>query len=760
MSTMFFLWLISSVFVLQAKPMVDPNSISKVHVVMSNHLDVGFTDFIVNVVNEYFDNYYPMVSELKTNLSASNITFQYLTHSWLLSLYLECPPNAGLHCPTEAQKQSLINNLLLDQTLTIHSFPFNSQNELYDKSLFEYGVWLSTHYIPSLISPSYTAPITLSQRDVPGITRSVIPILRKYNISAISIGCNGQSAPPAIPTAMNNSILGEIFLWKDEQSNTSIITLIHKGKYGGIEIRDGVYIENYDETILFDWNQDNKGPKNSSAYISDLKYIQTLYPNAKVVISTIDNYIQNLLKRPDIIQTLPVITDEIGDSWQYGASADPQKSAKFRIATQLRTQYLNQGKVSLNSNSFNNFSRFLLKNGEHTFGMHMLWNVSRNAWSNEALHKAVNKGNADVMTSIQSWNEQRRFGIDYALEALSISTNANEIELYNDIRKEYQYIDNIMEPDINNANKWNKIVNVSEVFEINNQLQIQFNSTTGSLCKLYDITKSVNYINYTNYGIQYGFASFLYTTRTEQDFDDWYPVQYGWFGPNSSCQHHKGFCKYGLQENANYSKHQNLKSKLIDLYRNVENKNVFMIEMNMGKQQMELQQNYGVASKMYSKFNFTDTENIDIEFILINKNYTRIPENLFLVFNGNVKYENCFVDKLGEEVDINHVLLNGTKHLHVAEIGGAVKCVFNDKKSAILVEGIDTGLVSFVPITNTVKTHNMYGTFPVPLNVSNDLQQGFGFVMFDNNWNTNYPYWSPFDPNEANSTFRFKLRLQ
>eukprot|EP01084_Bolivina_argentea_P044397 81699_1 len=91
---------------------VDPKTIKTVHVVASNHLDVGFTDYIVNVVNEYWDSYFPKVTQLKTQFASNKIPFTYLTHCWLLSLYLECPPNAGLHCPSNKQKQELITNLL------------------------------------------------------------------------------------------------------------------------------------------------------------------------------------------------------------------------------------------------------------------------------------------------------------------------------------------------------------------------------------------------------------------------------------------------------------------------------------------------------------------------------------------------------------------------------------------------------------------------------------------------------------------------
>ena len=49
---------------------------------------------------------------------------------------------------------------------------------------------------------------TLSQRDVPGLTRAVIPLLQKRNVSGVSVGQNSQCAPVNVPP---------IFVWRDNR---------------------------------------------------------------------------------------------------------------------------------------------------------------------------------------------------------------------------------------------------------------------------------------------------------------------------------------------------------------------------------------------------------------------------------------------------------------------------------------------------------------------------------------------------------------
>lgn len=62
------------------------------------------------------------------------------------------------------------------------------------------------------------APITMSQRDVPGATRGMIPLLVEMGIQAYSGGVNGASLPPHVPQA---------FVWRDEESGTDILGMVH-----------------------------------------------------------------------------------------------------------------------------------------------------------------------------------------------------------------------------------------------------------------------------------------------------------------------------------------------------------------------------------------------------------------------------------------------------------------------------------------------------------------------------------------------------
>lgn len=66
------------------------------HVVQACHLDVGFSDLAINVINKYFDSYFPEAITTATQLANDTSTeagLIFTTQSWLVSLYLDCPTN-------------------------------------------------------------------------------------------------------------------------------------------------------------------------------------------------------------------------------------------------------------------------------------------------------------------------------------------------------------------------------------------------------------------------------------------------------------------------------------------------------------------------------------------------------------------------------------------------------------------------------------------------------------------------------------------
>ena len=116
------LWLCSVlVIVVVGSSLSEPANIDTVHFVSTCHLDVGFADTAANVVNRqaekkrerfvllfpfssrYFDHYFhdSIATSQALRSRGGEEQLVFLTHSYLVYLYLDCPPNMGLHCPSK-----------------------------------------------------------------------------------------------------------------------------------------------------------------------------------------------------------------------------------------------------------------------------------------------------------------------------------------------------------------------------------------------------------------------------------------------------------------------------------------------------------------------------------------------------------------------------------------------------------------------------------------------------------------------------------
>lgn len=185
-------------------------NVSVVHVINSCHLDIGFADSAAGIVNRYFDKHIPYaanVGNAMRNPKAgatlfANRKLNFMFQAWIVSMFLNCPPDLGLHCPN-ASAVAAFEDAVAAGDITWHAFPHNAELAVMDPSLVEAGLALTWALDKRFnVSPKQT----LSQRDVPGLTRALVPLLKRAGVRSISIGANDGSTPPDVPAA---------FLWKD-----------------------------------------------------------------------------------------------------------------------------------------------------------------------------------------------------------------------------------------------------------------------------------------------------------------------------------------------------------------------------------------------------------------------------------------------------------------------------------------------------------------------------------------------------------------
>lgn len=125
------------------------------------------------------------------------------------------------------------------------------------------------------------------------------------------IGVNPASAVPSVPA---------LFRWQAD--NGDKINVMYNASYGEFsEIGDT------GTEVCFAHTGDNHGVQSADNIIEIFEDLRKEYPYAEIVAGNLNDL---ALAVREIEETLPIVTDEIGDSWIHGVGTDPKKVAQFR----------------------------------------------------------------------------------------------------------------------------------------------------------------------------------------------------------------------------------------------------------------------------------------------------------------------------------------------------------------------------------------------------------------------------------------------
>lgn len=309
----------------------------KVFVVSKTHLDLGFTDYAENIRQKYINEFIPQAVKLAKSVNTdSKKNFIWTTGSWLIK--------EALLYSNEKQKEELIS-ALKEGNIVPHAMPFTTHTELLDDDTLNYGLSI----VDGIDEIRGRKTVAAKMTDVPGHTKAIVPLLAKRGIKLLHIGVNGASAVPQVP---------ECFLWKC--GNDEII-VIYSGDYGGAFKCDLL-----DEVLYFDHILDNHGAPSPEKVLAKLDKIKEDFPGYEVEAATLDDYTEILWQ---VREKLPVIENEIGDTWIHGSASDPYKSAALRQLMNLKRKWLSDGTMERNTEEYVGFSDNLLCIAEHTCGM-------------------------------------------------------------------------------------------------------------------------------------------------------------------------------------------------------------------------------------------------------------------------------------------------------------------------------------------------------------------------------------------------------
>ncbi|KAL4430828.1 hypothetical protein ABPG75_006084 [Micractinium tetrahymenae] len=720
-----------------------------VRVVFSSHLDVGFTNTDAEVINLWFHQHYPraiqVAEELRKRGGPERLVF--LTHSWLVALYLDCPQHIGIRCPnsTEAFEAAVRRG-----DIYWHALPHVAQAELYDPPLLEAAVQLSQRLADRFGLPH---ALTMNQRDVPGLTRAAIPILGRQGVKALMVGVNGVSAPPAVPW-------NTPFWWRDEPSGTQLLSFWHPGGYSGdpVDSRDECVRAPGSRTRLcLSWNNDNLGPPSTGKVLRIFKQVRQQFPGARGVASTLDEYVKELLEQAPQMD-LPVVTAEIGDTWIHGVGSDPAKVAEYRALLRWRRGALQQH----GAEALRRFDTLLMKIPEHTWSVNVpLYLLDGWTWINEEFHREIrNLTNTGFIYTIGSWLRQRRY-IDWAVQALDGAAADEARQVVNAVRAGNR----VPEP---SATGFQAADLAQPLRFAGHHWAVTLSPETGAIVGLEP--QAADPGPGQQQGRQGGrkagpddaaalvglpaggslaspafpLAEVVYSTYSADNFVDYFDSyhfldNWGWFGAD--------FAKEGMPTDF---PQRNTTPQLQEVWdQQGEDGTLRLITMTAFRE--DLVEDAGAPQALWTEITApAGSRELQVAVTWELKTPTRLPEALWVRWRPDpaaVNASTWVLHKLGQPISPLEVILNGSRSLHA--VGDKGVSVQTAGGATLRIISLDAPLVS------------PGEPWPFPnLSKQPDLREGVAHNLANNIWGTNYPQWIPWRAEDATMRFRFVVRLE
>ena len=666
------------------------SEIKKVIVVCKTHLDIGFTDYASNVMDRYCNLYIPSALDLAWQVN----TPERKRFVWTVGSIL---PDYYLSHATDEQRARFEEAVRLGY-IRWHRLSCTTHTELMDQSLFTYGLSLAERLDQRFGLHTASAKMT----DVPGHTIAMVPLLCNHGVEYLHIGVNASSRLPKVP---------ELFRW---QLGDKEIIVHYAGGYGAdVTLDSGIALE-------FFHTNDNMGPPTPEQLDAFYEEMEAKYPNALIVAGTLDDFAEAL--RPER-EKLPIIKEEIGDTWIHGLGTDPYKVSCFRRLLQKKEEWLQTGALTEDSPAYQEMMHNLLLVTEHTWGMdvktHLLdfmhWKKEDFQKARAADHTAYSMLNpGPEEEAVTDWlmpadpavyeagssysrfeasHKEQRAYVEQAVKALPPALSAQVQDSF------FTRIPAFCTEAVFSPVSWDQ----------SGQAVLQLGNWTVALGKHGQITHLEHLTQQISTDCSLGLFSYeifggVTTQKCLKDYGRDLPLHQHWANLD--------FGKPGLQYLPEITDRQWYPEVAGICHQDDQ----LMILLHIDK---EASETYGCPRIIYLCHTFAENE-ILTQIYCGQKDASRIPEALWLHMNFS-SCSNWKIKKMGTWIDPANVVSGGNRQMHGCEAVSA---------DNIVISPLDTPLVS-------VGRTNLYHVD----DAIEDCTQGVWFNLYNNRWDTNFRQW-------------------
>lgn len=387
---------------------VGPVPIRVVHLVAKTHLDLGFTALASEVEQQYLDDFFPRAIAVASELrdAGGRERLVWTTGSWIL--------HRALH-QADGGRAAAVDAAIHAGDLAWHALPLTTHTELMDVPMFRSGLGISQELDDRFGCTTTAAKMT----DVPGHTRSMVPLLAEAGVTFLHLGVNPAWPVPDVPP---------VFRWRSPDG-AEVVVAYQAGGYGG-----EITVAGCDEALAFLHSGDNLGPPSVDDVRAAHAELRARFPDAEVRASTLDAFAR-ALAASSAVADLPVVTAEIGDPWIFGVASDPQKVAAYRWLLDLQRRFTEldgSPGPTRPPEEVVPFDRTMLLVAEHTWGLDQKIALPGDrSWSNEDLARL--RATPAGRRFEASWAEQRAY-LDRAMQLVWGSEEDLELDHHQPLR--------------------------------------------------------------------------------------------------------------------------------------------------------------------------------------------------------------------------------------------------------------------------------------------------------------------------------------
>lgn len=274
-----------------------PGSRRVVWLFRKTHLDVGFTDQPEVVVERFVREHFPAAIRAAQQLAADGEPpLVWTSGSWILWQALE---------RSRGPERARLEAAIASGWLAWHALPFTTHSELLDEWLLEVGLSVAEELAARFGRRAISAKLT----DVPGHSVGLVPLLADAGVELLHVGVNPASMVPEVPP---------LFRWRAAGRE---LLVMYAPLYGVCQELPG-------GGVVDVWvTGDNVGPPSPAAERRRRVELERAWPGAELRPASLDPIATSLGSRR---AELPVVEEEIADTWIHGAAADPALLGRYR----------------------------------------------------------------------------------------------------------------------------------------------------------------------------------------------------------------------------------------------------------------------------------------------------------------------------------------------------------------------------------------------------------------------------------------------